>query len=260
LACSIVAGQARAAGDEDVRCMTSYEQGQTLKRAGKLSAARVQLSVCKETCPAVFTRDCGQWLREIDALLPTVRFAVKDESGRALSDVRVLVDGQLLGDPLPSGPAVVDAGNRVFRFERAGSEPVAVTVALQPGERDRTIAVTVASVHPPQPSPTPSRAEPPSRAPSYVLGTIGIVALATAGGLALKGHVDRAHLQNTCAPACNPAESDPIRTTWLVSGVLAGVGVASMAVAVVLWPRTPRATQVSLLPSAGGVWLRAELP
>lgn len=238
--------QARATDEADVRCMVSYERGQQLKKVeGKLSAARVALRVCVETCPVVFRQDCERWLDETEALMPTVRFLVSDERGRLLTDVRVVLDEQLFADPLPKDAVRVDPGPHVFRFERAHAQPVKVAVDLQPGERDHRIDVTIAS--PPQPIAPANRdvlagrqadAVPVgSRTPAYVFGTIGVTALALAGGFLVIGHLDRAELQDTCAPRCSPHDADGIRTLWWASAASAGAGALSLGLAGLLWPR-----------------------
>jgi hypothetical protein len=239
-----IASRARAAGEDEVRCMTSYEQGQTLKRQGKLAAARAAFATCKSTCPAVFARDCGRWQSEAEALSATVRIRAVDDDGRPLDDVRVLVDGELLADPAPTADEMVDPGERMFRFERAGAPPVQVIVSLQPGERAHPVRVTLhgsarrfsalelAPARPPESSEARG-----SKGPSYALAGVGAVSLAVSGVLLVKGHVDRGHLADTCSPACDPQELDPIRTMWWASAATAVAGIVSFALAVVLWPR-----------------------
>ena len=253
-----------------LRCRSAYERGQQLKLEGEPSQARVALRVCSEACPPPFATDCDRWMKEVEALLPTVRLGARGASGERLDDVRVLVDGQLLADPLPLTAVSVDPGNHSFRFERAGFTPVDVRVNLEPGERDREVIVTISES---RQGPTPSKGGSsevglvapvapdrprPSRVPSYVFGGVGLAALAVASGLAVKGHLDRSELADTCSPACDPAAADPIRTVWTASAITAGVGAAALALAFVFWPRDthpPRAAihaAASLVPLPGG--------
>ena len=255
-------------GEAKLRCRAAYERGQQLKLEGHPSQARVALRVCSEACPPPFATDCDRWSKEIEALLPTVRLGARGASGERLDDVRVLVDGQLLADPLPLTAVTVDPGNHSFRFERAGFTPVEVRVNLEPGEREREVAVTIGeSRQGPSSSNGGSNSEAglaladgprASRLPSYVFGGVGFAALALASGLAVKGHLDRSELADTCSPACDPAAADPIRTVWLASAIAAGAGVASFALALVFWPREkhparePMRAAASLVPIPGG--------
>lgn len=258
-------GNAFAIDDTKVRCQTAYEHGQQLQREAKLSAARVELLVCIETCPATFATDCHRWLQEVDALAPTVRIQVQTAGGESLSDVRVTVDGVLMNDAMAPHAIPVDAGLRVLRFERSSMVPVEVKLALEPGERDRLVSVIMEDATPTAKDRAelkPSRDD--RRLPSYLFATAGAGAFAMAGALAVKGHLDRADLQSSCAPACNPADADPIRTLWRVAAISGGVGLLSVGAAILLWPRrslsdgqTARANVVSM---PGGVGVRVAFP
>lgn len=265
--------------ESKVRCRSAYERGQQLKLEGRPTQARVALRVCSESCPPPFATDCARWTSEVDALLPTVRLRARGEHGERLTDVRALVDGQLLADPIPEESIAVDPGDRVLRFERPGFAPVTVAIRLEPGERDHEVSVAIRDAlradagpsAPPSTAPLagPTRPADPagsSRLPSYVLGGLGLSALLVGGGLAVKGHVDRTDLADTCAPACDPARTDPIRSLWVASGIIAGAGLASVVLAFVLWPRGDRDTSprvvasVSPLPSGGVVSAVLRLP
>jgi len=248
------------AEETKLRCQTAYEHAQQLRRDGRLAASRVELNVCKETCPATLTPDCDRWLAEIAALLPTIRVRAKTPEGERIRDVRVLVDGTLLADPAPDQALVVEPGERVLRFEHAGAAPVDVKVSLQPGERDHLVEVTLVPREVPSTVETGSAPTTQSRVPSYILGAIGGAALVVAGGLAVKGHVDRADLSSSCAPACDPDRVSPIRTLWWASAITAGAGVVALSLAVVLWPRRANDTraiaQAELVPLFSGMGLR----
>jgi hypothetical protein len=266
-------GSARAAPADEakIRCQTAYEHAQQLRRDGRLSASRVELRVCKETCPATLTPDCDRWLAEIATLLPTIRVRARSPQGERLRDVRVLVDGTLLADPATDEPLVVDPGERVLRFERTGSAPVEVRIALEPGERDHAVDVTIAAAAaaaapPPRDRDRPAVDTPASaqsRVPSYIFGVTGGSALVVAGVLAIKGHVDRGELSDSCAPACDPARVSEIRTLWWASAITAGAGVVSLSLAVLLWPRASASharavVRPELVPLLGGMALRAQ--
>ena len=95
--------------------------------------------------------------------------------------------------------------------------------------------------------------------PSFVLGGVGIASLATAGALAIKGHIDRGGFSH-CAPVCDPKDVDAVRTTWLVAGVVGAVGAVSLGLAIVLWPKSSHrlTTRVGIAPR--GVAFTWDLP
>ena len=87
---------------------------------------------------------------------------------------------------------------------------------------------------------------------------MGAAGLALAAGLSLKGHLDAGHLRSTCSPGCAPDSVDSIATLYDVAWVSAGVGVASLAVALALWrpwqvaPAPPAAGELFVVPTLGG--------
>jgi hypothetical protein len=87
---------------------------------------------------------------------------------------------------------------------------------------------------------------------------MGVAGLVLGGGLSLKGHVDAGHLRSTCAPGCAPDQVDSIATVYGVAWVSAGVGVASLGVALALWrpwqtaAAPPAAGALFIVPTIGG--------
>jgi hypothetical protein len=222
-----------AAGDSKVRCAAAYEQSQELRRQDKLSASRSQLSICEETCPRALAADCKKWGAEVDALLPTVRLRATDGHGKSV-DARVLVDGTLLVERLPDAAVQVDAGDHRFRFESVTGLTDEVRVSLHGGERDREIAAILAPPPPPvvTPPPPPPRSVPVA---TYALGGLGIAALGLGLALTIDGHVDASNLASECSPRCAPSRVDPIATVYDAAWVSAGIGVAAVAGALLLW-------------------------
>lgn len=219
---------------DKVRCGAAYEQGQELRRQDKLSAAREQLMICEQTCPKTLTADCTRWRQEVEALMPTVRLRASDGQGHPV-DARVLMDGTLLLDKLVDAPVAVDSGEHTFRFESASGLTTEVHVSLHGAERGREIEGVLAPASPPAPAVAPPGKLPPVPTVSWVLAAVGGVGLGLGAVLSVKGHIDASHLQSTCAPSCAPGEVDSIATQYTVGWVGAGIGVAALAAAVVLW-------------------------
>ncbi len=235
------ASRAAADGPSDAnkaRCATAYERAQELQRNERLLSARRELVVCRDTCPGRLRRDCEQWLADVDAILPTVAIRPQGGDGRPLGNVRVTVDGELLGDA-PKEPVVLDAGAHVLRFEHPDSAAVEARITLQSNER-RVLAVTLWPKAPPDAPPesaAPERNGTAARA--LVIG--GAAALLTGGGLAIAGHVERASLRSSCAPFCSTAELHTIENLWIASAVVAGLGAVAFGVGLTIWPTRPHA-------------------
>ena len=85
-------GVARAEGEVEA-CVRASDQGQQLRDEGQLSAAKAAFIRCaRPACPTVVRNDCGQWLAGVNARLPTVVPALKDETGADVLDAKVSVD------------------------------------------------------------------------------------------------------------------------------------------------------------------------
>jgi hypothetical protein len=245
----LIAFPARADSVEATRarCLASYESAQVLRREEHLEAARAQLQICGATCPETLARDCARWLVDVDALRPTVRFVARDPSGQNVTDVMIKVDDRLLVDHAGASFGV-EPGAHVFRFERRGFSPAEVRAEVHAGERDRAIGVLLSPL-PPEPAVTPPAH---STTASYVLGGIGV--------LAIKGEADRGSLRSSCAPSCDPARVDAIRTLWWTAAGVGAAGAVTLAIAVLLWPPrvhdSPRtAPQLAISPrSVAIVW------
>jgi hypothetical protein len=258
LAASASASVARA-DDAKIRCAAAYEQAQELRRQDKLSASRTQLAICEQTCPRALASDCTRWQSEVGALMPTVRLRALDGEGHPL-DARVFLDGALLLEHLVDAPVLVDSGEHTFRFESPSGVTSDARVSVHGGERSREIAV-VLSLAPPSAAPEHARPIPTA---TFVLGAIGIVGLGLGGALSLKGHLDAAHLQATCAPACDPRDVNAIGTLYDVGWLSAGVGVASLAAALLLWRPWEHASSAAahrlyVAPALGGATIGVTL-
>ena len=239
----LVAVPASADGAEGdrARCAASYESAQVLRRDEHLEAARTQLLICQSTCPQRLERDCTTWLRDVESLTPTVRLVARDPGGLEIADALVTVDGRLVD---ARGSAVaIEPGSHLFRFERRGAEAAEVRADLHAGERERVIAVVLSPfvVPPPRASATPA-----SRTASYVAGGLGAAGLVSAAILAIKGDVDRSSLRGSCAPVCDPARVDGIRTLWWTAAGVGAAGAIALGLAVVLWPRAPASAMPAL--------------
>ncbi|MEO7108871.1 MAG: hypothetical protein ABI183_00420 [Polyangiaceae bacterium] len=239
---------AKGTDDDAARCAASYESAQVLRRGEHLEAARAQLLVCEGTCPSSLAKDCSEWRRGVDALIPTVLPIARDAGNHALSGVRITVDGSL--PPRDDGAIAVEPGTHVFKFEKDGFVSLEARAEVHAGDRNHPldvvlVAETTVVATPLRPVPTK-----PATA-SYVSGGFGIAALATAGVLAIAGDIDRSNLRSSCAPTCDSAQVNTVSTLWWTAGGLAAAGVVAIGVGIVLWPRSPQNSATSPTMSIG---------
>jgi hypothetical protein len=258
-----------ADGGEKAACIAASDEAQQLKLDGKLTLARTRLLACaRAECPAIVKQDCGQWLAEVDAALPTVVFGARDADGRDLFAVRVLEDGVMVADHLDGRALPVDPGPHLFRFETAAVGVVEVRVLARAGERNR--AITAAFPTPPgsRPAAATPTAERPATAPvvrgapagstppspnavgsaaapspvAWVAGGVALVALGTALYFEVAQISDYDHLSSSCAGHCPADQVDHVGTERWIAGVSAGVGVVAAGVATYFFLSHPRAT------------------
>ena len=82
---------ALGAGLTKDECIAASEDGQDLRRAGKISAATKRFLLCThESCPAPVRTDCESRAREADRAQPTVRFVARDRQGTPVHDLTPL--------------------------------------------------------------------------------------------------------------------------------------------------------------------------
>lgn len=263
-----------ALADADKKaCIDAYERAQELRRDGKLIEARGALVTCSQAgCPAAATADCGPWLTQVEASLPSVVIGARDASGHEVLDVRVLVDGQLLLPALAGKSVPVDPGVHTFRFEPSAGAAVEERVSILEGEKNRKLTVTFGA--PPAAStagaglssapPAPADGSPVRPVPTlawglFGLGLAGLAVFTVAGAVSLG---DESDLRDTCAPRCAEDDVSAIRVKHVVADIGLGVGVASLGVATWLYVTRPvvakapgggrRAVHLVVLPSAGG--------
>lgn len=181
------------------QCADAYVQAQKLKRGGELTKAREQLIVCaKSECMAAVKKDCLTWLDEVNEAIPSVVVVAEDPQGNETLQVKVTVDGEVVAESLGTEGIELNPGTHQFRFELEGQDPVEQEVILRAGERNKKVTVhfgepeadkpaeieTEPAVAPEIDQPAEKKGPPVA---SYVLGGVGVVALAGAGFLARRG-------------------------------------------------------------------------
>jgi hypothetical protein len=229
------AGNTRAAGPvggPGAPCADAAVDGQKLRQAGRLREAGARFSECAaERCRADIVNDCTSWLRQVDEATPSIVVAARDGRGGDLLDVRVAIDGQVVGgDRARAIP--LDPGRHVVVFERAGARPQNVVVVLREGEKLREVVATFsqpASTAAPAPDRGVRRGLP---AAAYVGGAVAVAGFAVFGTFGAVGAVD--HGSSSCGGGCAPDDAERVRRELLIADVGLGVGLAALA-ATAIW-------------------------
>jgi hypothetical protein len=263
-----------ARADDKTDCVEAYQESQRLRRAGDHVAARRSMRVCARiVCPAFIQNDCVEWeaAEERDIASVIVSAAA---GGHEVIDGRLFVDGELRASRLDGRAIELDPGERTFRVEREGRAPVEWRVVLIQGEKNRVLTMPPDEAAPPPRAPetaAPPRAADASPARpvprlTYALAGGGVLALSVAAVLAVTG-LERKHAlldgAEKCAPFCEDATVDGLRTRFIVAGSLAAVGTVAVGAALVVFvtrPTSPPSTGAALRvrPGATGTSLLLE--
>ena len=270
---------ARAAEPTKLECIAANDAAQDLRSAGKLRDAREKLALCvSKSCPGPVREDCAQRLTEVDRIMPSIVFEVKDAAGSDVVGTSITIDGRHLEDKLTGQPVEMDPGQHQLIFEADGGPPLEKTVVVHEGERDRHEPVVLA-----RPGTTPPAAADPSRASVETWATqrtlalsvagVGIVGLAIGSGLGISA-ISKNNASNASGH-CDTSGCDPTGvslrhealTQASASNVAFALGLAAVAGGVVLWATAPReharAVRVEVRPvvqptmagaSLAGVW------
>lgn len=251
-----VGSSGAASADETERCISQHEQSQALRRAGKLREARATLLACAaQACPAQVRADCGAWIAEVDASLPSLVFAAKDATtGLDVVDARVLVDGEVAAERLDGKAIQVDPGVHTVRVVRVGSPPVERQVVTREGERNRLVSFLVGA--PPDATSSPQRPT-PSRTLPLVFGGISAVGWASFAYFGVSGRQRYDSDLTGCGAklgGCTSGEIDAVRARLIAADVSLGVAVVSLGVATYFWLAAPSGKKSAPAAATPAAW------
>jgi hypothetical protein len=252
----LVAGPAAADLTKE-QCAEANEKAQSLRAQESLQAARSSLALClDDSCPGPIRQDCAERVAEIDRVMPSVVFDVKDAAGHDVLGVTLRVDGKPTPHALEGGTVPMDPGKHELTFVPASGAPVTQEVVIREGEKARRITVEVAAAAPK----APVEAADPGRTRRIVGLTAGGVGLAgivvgTALGFIAKSTYDSAlsqdcggNLSRCSATGVSQVNSAHGQATGATVGFVAG-GVL-LAGGVTLWLTARQSVVVA--PTAGG--------
>jgi hypothetical protein len=232
---------------EKKACSDAYDRTQSLRLGGQLQAAREQAALCtRDACAEFIRADCTTWLVQIDAGMPTVVFEVRDARGNDTTQVSVALDGKPWLTAVDVTARPIDPGTHTLRFTIPGMPPIERSVVVREGEKNKKVSVAFGTAPPPVApltAPPPAPVVPPEEddtpvAP-WVIGGVGLAALATGGVLAAVVASEKSTFDEHCDDATRTCDAEgiaagetgrtlgPLSTVSLVLGAL-GVGVATV--------------------------------
>ena len=246
----LVTSVSAAGGPTKHDCVAADDAAQDLRQTGKLRQAREKLNVCvSQSCPGPVREDCAQRLADIDGVMPSLVFEVKDGEGNDLSAVRVTMDGQPLAEKVDGSALQVDPGEHRFTFDDPdGLAHTEKKIVVREGDKNRHVRVVFGASAAPAGGPKARASSPPSapqsdggtqRTIGFVVGGLGIAGLVVGsifGAMALgnqgtlKGECSA---PNECLPSAQP-NINTLHTNEILADVGLGVGVVGLAVGALL--------------------------
>lgn len=251
-------------------CVASYEKSQEQRKAGKLRRAREMLLSCaRPACGKFINQECTKALAQIETDIPSVVLSAKNDTGEAIVDVEVTMDGEPLASRLDGRAVPVDPGLHQFAFKSPNGAVDLVRLPIAQGEHNRVLAADLktpapkarpdeatqdarstnkeeASATPAPGSPSPmsksaaavpgddnasSHEQGPGFAP-YVIGGVGIAGLVGFGVLYSMAHHDNKELTK-CWPTCPDSQVSSVQRKYTAGNVSLGVGIAALSAAAV---------------------------
>jgi hypothetical protein len=224
--------------------LEAHHNAQELRKASKLIESQEQLLICSsETCPGALITDCGRWLAEMDQLTPSLIFEVRID-GKDSTAAKVELDGRAVADW--SQAVKVDPGRHDVRVSVEGFDAYTANVHTPEGQRLKIVSAEFKTKQP-EAAPPPTSALParvfsrPTPPSTYVLLGLGVLGAGGFATFAAIGKTKQNQLDNDCAKlmSCTDADLKPMKSMYLVGDVAAGVGVAALIGAAVVYFTRP---------------------
>jgi hypothetical protein len=155
------APSAHAANGPSVpECLNASEASLKSRAQHKLKDARAQALVCaSRTCPADVRTECTKRVTELNGIIPTLVFEVKDPNGEDVPGVKVTIDGDVFAERLDGTAVPVDPGEHAFTFA-ANDKTVSKTLVIREGDKGRRERIVLGEKAPPPPTNDTSAAAP----------------------------------------------------------------------------------------------------
>jgi hypothetical protein len=210
-------------------CIAAADDGQKLRDDGKLAAAR--------------EKQCAEWVGEVDHEMPTLSFRAKDESGKEILDVQVVLDDKPIAESIATKAMTLDPGTHKVRFVRKDGKSVEDTFLLRTGEKDRIVELVFQAPKGDTPVVTGTTATTTAPTtsgggfrfpwPAWVGLGLAVVGGAGTAGFVVSAKSDENNFRDTCAPYCPADQRSGVETKLVLANVFLGVGIAGVGLTVV---------------------------
>jgi hypothetical protein len=225
-------------------CFAAYEQVQTLMKRSRLLEAREASSAClSDSCPTSLRADCGQWLKDIDARMPSIVVECRRPNGEMVRDeTRVLLDGAPWKERLDGTAAEVDPGDHTLRIERGSAPAYETRIVVHEGQKAQRVAITLpeaagapeardsASGSSAISSPPKAEAMPTS---VWILGGAAVLTLGGFAVFAVTGKSAEGRLE-ACSPRCSDDVVGDVRVRYITADVFLAVSAVLVGAAAYL--------------------------
>jgi hypothetical protein len=235
-------------------CASAWRDAKSLIKSGQLRQAKSSMLRCAvAACGARLRQECAQRVAEIEGEIPTIVPVVKDSGGNPLTELKMMMDGELVADKIDGRAVAVDPGPHQFTFEGKRGVLASYKTVILKGQRNRTMEVTLGAwgrepvvktrVPPGFLAPSMKGADTPAfnlvydeetsgggtriGAGTYALAAVGALGLAGYGLTTYQGNRENKRL-DLCSPNCSQASVDRIRRMYLVGRISLGVGAAAL--------------------------------
>lgn len=247
------AAHAQVSEGDKRACIDAASLGQSERDAGHLLEARAQfLSCAREACPAIIRNSCTEWVSELRLRIPSVVVRVLSDDGHDVVDVQASVDGASIS--LDGRPVTLDPGQHTLRVSARDAAPIEQVILAVEQQAPHVVTVRLARTDAPAVAPPATQVapEPGFRPPTgaWMLAGVGVVAAASFTYFGLSAQHDLDHLENSCAPHCQPAATQSGRVKAVVADVSLGIAVAAL-VSATLWTLLPARADQSPTATAG---------
>ena len=222
-------------------CVAAHEEAQKHRVQKKLHAARERYVACaRAECPLVLRKECSEQLDQMEEAAPTIVLEALDDRGSSDAQVKVTVDGELVGERLTGGAIPVEPGEHVVVFERASDgKRLEQRVLVVEGEKNRKVVADYQTLAPKPPEADSNGARPPEAATTvpvvaFVAGGIALAGLGSFAFFSLSGMGTEDDLAKRCAPRCADDDVAAVKRDYAIADVSLAVSVIAAAAAVVL--------------------------
>lgn len=233
-----------AAAVDRKACIVAADDGQKLRDDGKLTAARQKFIACAEKgCPGAVSKQCAEWVEDVDREIPTLSFRARDEHGKEILDAQVLLDDKPLSQSVATTASPLDPGTHKIRFVRSDGKSIEDTFLLRRGEKDRIVELAfpaakddaAVATAPAAPATTPAASGGGFRFPWPAWVGLGLTVVGGVGtaAFAASAKSDENDFRATCAPNCPADQRSGVETKLVLANVSLGVGIAGLGLTVV---------------------------